>query len=171
MSSKDYRNGITLLMISSLRSQPQVSLIELGEWYYFPRGSRDIALWETPVQMTKGDILVAIIKRSSIWTQLFTNRVLHFFSFFFFFSRNNSWTGKVFKTTCQKSACKVIFLWPSSPPLALLPLLALSKLWALSWPQLTRSPPGSDVVPHFLYMLSVCPFLNTHQSWIPPYFR
>ena len=169
MSTKDYRNGITLLMISSLRSQPQVSLIELGEWYYFPGGPRDIALWETPVQMTKGDILVAIIKRLSIWTQLFTNRVLHFFSFFFF-SQEQFLNWKSFYNYLPKVCMQLFSYGPLAHPWHL-PLLALSKLWALSWPQLTRSPPGSDVVPHFFYMLSVCPFLNTHQSWIPPYFR
>ena len=120
-------------MISSLRSQPQVSLIELGEWYYFPGGPRDIALWETPVQMTKGDILVAIIKRLSIWTQLFTNRVLHFFSFFFFFPGTIPELEKFLQLTA-KSLHAVIFLWPSSSPLAPSSLSALKTLGPLMTP-------------------------------------
>ena len=103
-------------MISSLRSQPQVSLIELGEWYYFPRGSRDIALWETPVQMTKGDILVAIIKRSSIWTQLFTNRVLHFFSFFFFFPGTIPELEKFLKLPAKSLHAKLFSYGPLAHP-------------------------------------------------------
>ena len=168
-SSKDHRNDITLLMISSLISRPQCPWLSWGSGYLLPGGSRGIALWETPVQMTKGDILVAIIKHLSIWTQLFKNRVL-IFSFFFFPGTIPEMEEKFSKLPAKSLACKTIFPWPSSPPLAPLPLLALSKLWAFSWPQLTRSPPGSDIVPHFLNILSVCAFLNTHQSWIPPYF-